>query len=199
MKNIAALILIISLSSFTKSGHKPSEEVTNYYGTSDIITFNKADFKLSWSSHPNAVYYKHEYLPKGDIADHFIDMVLLDFVQGDFSAKDALSAQVKTILERKKTDAVCNYQVNQSPDGKQFILDFLMSQSSGNKIELLEWSAYHYKEYTDKAGHKGVLMLGVSHRAYRDGTTALITNLSEFRKENIKALIGIPFPEIQVR
>jgi len=199
MKNFALLIVFIVLCSFINFGNKRADEAINYYGTSDTIHFKKVDYKLSWSSHPSAIYYKHEYLPNGELPEHFNDMVLLEFVQGNFSVKDAVAAQLNFLLERKKTDAVCNYKVMKSANGQEFILDFLMSESSGDKVSLLEWSAYHYKEYTDKAGHKGVLMLGISHRTYGDGSINFLKALSGYRQENIKALSELPFPEIQVK
>ena len=174
-------------------------EVTNYYSTPTTINFNELDYTLSWSSHPNAVYYKHEYLPKGDVADHFNNMLMLDFIQGEFSVMDAVQAQIDKIVERKKTDAVCNYDIIKSPDGKEIILDFLMSVSKNDKVNLVEWNAYHYKAYTDKTGHKGVILFALSHRAYDADVTPFLKSLSEYRQLNRDKVIQFPIPEIQLK
>ena len=177
----------------------PDDEPINYYGIPVSLTFNKLDYKLSWSSHPNNVYYKQEYIPKGNSADTFKDMVLIDFIETDADLKDAVKVQVAKIQERKKTDAVCNYDIVESPDGKEFVLDFLMSDRKDNKLTVLEWSAYHYKTYTDKAGHKGVLLFGICHRAYGDESNDMLKNLSKFRADNRNALIAYPIPDIQIK
>jgi hypothetical protein len=174
-------------------------EITNYYGTSETITFNNLDYKFSWSSHPNAVSYKHEYIPNGNSAEHFEDMLMLDFIQGDLKLKDVVQTQVNNILERKKTDAVCNYDLVESPDGKEFILDFLMSTSKNDKVNLIEWNAYHYKNYTDNARHMGVVLFAVSHRAYDNDVTPFLKSLSEYREVNRNELIKFSIPEIQIK
>ena len=197
-KNISSLLIIlfIALTGFKSVVH---HEVINYYGIPEVISFDKTDFTLSWSSHPNNNYYKQEYLPKGDIADSFHDMLLIDFIITDLSAKDAAGAQIGTINERKKTDAVCNYEVFKSPDGKEYILNFIMSESNGDKLNLVEWSAYHYKPYTDKAGHKGVQLLGISHRAYGDDAIPFLKSLKNYKNEQVNKLVFYPIPEIQLK
>jgi hypothetical protein len=174
-------------------------QVTNYYGTPDVITFNNIDYNFSWSAHPDARYYKHEYLPKGEVADHFNTMLMLEFIQGDLSAKDAAQAQIKELIKRKKTDVVCNYDMVESPDGKEFILDFLMSDGEADKLRLVEWNAYHYKAYTDKAGHNGVVLFGLSHRAYGGDISAFLKSLHDYRQTNRNEIIKFPIPEIQIK
>jgi hypothetical protein len=197
-KNISSLLIILFIA---LTGFKTTldDEPVNYYGIPENISFNKTDFTLSWSSHPNDNYYKQEYLPKGDIAEHFHDMVLIDFIITDLSAKDAAGAQIVTINERKKTDAVCNYEVFKNPDGKEYILNFIMSERNGDKVNLVEWSAYHYKPYTDKAGHKGVQLFGISHRAYGDDVMPFLKSLKNYKNEQVNKLVAYPVPEIQLK
>jgi len=190
--------LLVCLTFFTFN-QKSVAQVTNYYGTAESIAFNGVDYTLSWSSHPDTRYYKHEYLPKAEVADHFNTMLMLEFIQGDLSAKDAAQAQVKELIKRKKTDPVCNYDMVESPDGQEFILDFLMSDGKADKVRLIEWNAYHYKAYTDKAGHKGVVMFALSHRAYGDDVSPFLKSLHEYRQTNRNEIIKYPIPEIQIK
>lgn len=192
---LALTILITILSTFLSS----SAQVVNYYGTPESINFNGIDFSLSWSSHPNTIYYKHEYIPRGENSERFNNMLMLDFIEGDFKLKDVVQLQIDKIQDRKKTDAVANYDLIQSPDGKEFILDFLMSTSKDGKVNLIEWNAYHYKSYTDKAGHNGVLLFALSHRAYDNDVDTFLKSLREYRTENRNALIKFPTPEIQIK
>lgn len=193
------IIAFLFISFLTLTSFMKSDEVVNYYSIPKTVKFNKLNYQLSWSAHPTTSYYKQEYLPQGETGDHFNNMIMIDFIQTGASVKEAVTAQVNKILERKKTDAVCNYEVNENPDGTEFILDFLMSESKGSEMNLLEWSAYHYKAYTDQAGHRGILLFGICHRAYGEETGAMLKGLKTYRTPNINELIGYPMPEIQIK
>lgn len=190
------ITLLVILTSFKSAVH---DEVVNYYNMPTVISFDKTEFTLSWSSHPNDTYYKQEYLPKGDVADRFNDMLLIDFIITDLPAKDAVRAQINTIYERKKTDAVCNFEVVKSQDGNEYILNFIMSEGNSDTLSLVEWSAYDYKPYTDKAGHKGILLVGISHRAYGDNITPFLRSLKKYKDEQVRKLTVYPTPEIQLK
>jgi hypothetical protein len=194
---VFTIIVFIIVTSFTA---KPNDEVTNYYGIPEAINFNDLTFNLSWSSHPDETYYKQEYIPKGNTADHFNDMVMIDFIITDLPVQKAVATQIEIIRERKKTDAVCNYSVlrdNSNPGN--YILDFVMSASKNGEMNLIEWNAYHYKPYTDKAGHKGVLLFGISHRAYENNARGFLESLGEYRHKNMAQLIKYDVPEIQIK
>lgn len=187
------IIIFGSLSSFV---YKSDDGVVNYFGIPESLSFNNIDYKLAWSAHPNDIYYKQEYVPAGDAVEHFHDMVMIDFIQTDLPLKKAVSAQIKTIQERKKTDKVCNYQLLEK--GSEYILDFLMSEGT-TTVNTIEWNAYHYVAYTDKAGHKGILMFGVSHRCYDDQVMPFLKSLSGYRNNSLKALTVYTTPEIQIK
>ncbi len=191
------ILVFIMLTGFT---NRRSDDVTNYYGTPVSLNFNGITYNLSWSSHPNESYYKQEYIPKDNSVDRFKDMIMIDFIITDLPVDKAVEARVAQIKERKKTDLVCNYQLYNNPDKPdESILDFLMSESKNDEVNLVEWNAYHYKSYTDKAGHKGVLLFGISHRAYDNDTMDFLKSLSKYRNKNLNLLIGYDVPEIQIK
>jgi len=189
-------LLFFTLTGFTK--HMP-EDVVNYYDTPTTIVFDDINFKLAWSSHPNDSYYKQEYIPNGESVDHFNNMIMIDFIITDATTQTAANAQISNLIERKKTDAVCNYQVLKSPDGNDYMLDFVMSEGSGDNLDVIEWNAYHYKPYTDKAGHKGVLLFAISRRAYADKCMPFLKELRNYKTNQLNKLIRYPVPEITVK
>lgn len=198
-KNSIFSIATLATLLFISLAFKFKDEVINYFGTSKEITFSKKTYKLSWSSHPNATYYKQEYIPDGDKADTFNDMILIDFIQRDIPVAEVVKAQVTMLNERKKTDNICNYQLINSANGSEYILDFAMSESSGPTLNIVEWNAYRYKAYIDKQGHKGVLLFGISHRSYGSKASSFLKSLKEYRVEHQKALISYPMPNIQIK
>ena len=190
---------VLLLSTFTSLAFKFEDDVINYFGISKDITFSNLVYKLAWSSHPNLQYYKQEYVPDGENVNRFHNMVLVDFIQRDIPVMDVVASQVNVLEKRKKTDINCRYALVNNKDSSEYILDFMMSEVSGSNINILEWNAYHYKIYTDKAGHKGVLLFGVSHRAYNEEAAPFLTELDEYRDKHRKALIKFPLPQIQLK
>ncbi len=189
------LILFVS-SSFNIVG---KDDIIDYYNIPPELSFNKINYKLCWSSHPNDTYYKQEYIPQGEVVEHFNDMILIDFLNTDIPVKDAVQAQVANLIERKKTDMVCNYQLGINDKTNEYILDFVMSDVSNDHVHIVEWNGYRYKPYTDKSGHKGVLLFGVSHRAYDDKGTDFLRSLGSYRHEILQKLSMHSIPEIQLK
>ena len=49
---------------------KPNQELIDRIGVKGPLTFNNTTFKFTWSQQNNN-YYIQEYLPDGENADHF--------------------------------------------------------------------------------------------------------------------------------
>jgi hypothetical protein len=174
------------------------QDVINYYNISKVLTFNKINYNLIWSSNANVNYYKQEYVPKGESVERYNDLILIDFVNKDITLTDVVYAQIANLIERKKTDEVCNYKLIKSEKNNEYILDFIMSESENQNIKIIEWNAYHYKLYTDKKGHSGVLLFGASHRAYDEKSSTFLGNLKNYRLDILKKLGSYQMPEIQL-
>jgi hypothetical protein len=192
----STVVVFIVFTSFT---NKHTDKIVNYYNIPESLNFDGLTYSLSWSSHPNDIYFKQEYIPVDNSADHFKDMLLIDFIITDMSVATVADAQVSKLKERKKADMVCNYQLLNNSKTGDYMLDFIMSESKDNAVNLIEWNAYHYKSYTDKQGHKGVLLFGVSHRAYDNDVNAFLKSLGKYRNQKLMVLNGYNVPEIQIK
>jgi len=191
-------VLLIVSTSFNYKKH--ADKVINYLNTDEIIKFNKKEYKLSWSSHPVSNYYKQEYIPKGETSEHYSNLLLIDYLLIDTPAFNIVGVKVHEILERKKTDIVAQYQLLKNPDKKDnYILDFLLSAGENDKINVIEWNGYHYQNYTDKAGHKGVLLFGISKRAYGADVTPFLQGLRAFKGEQLKVLVQYEAPKVEIK
>ncbi|MDB4924842.1 hypothetical protein [Mucilaginibacter sp.] len=189
-------ILLFSLGGFTT---KNKDEVKNFYGTHETLTFDKVDFKLSASYHPNEHYYKQEYIPSGESADHFNSMLVIDFYITEAPNKKLAELKEKELDERKKTDAVANYEQFENTALGEYILDFILSDGKADKLNVVEHNIYHYINYTDKSGHKGILLFGISKRGYGDGITNFIKSVKENKIDNINKLSAYPVPKIEIK
>jgi len=194
IKNLVAVIVLILLSSFVAP--LPAD-VKNYFNIAEEQSFDKLNYKLSWSSHPAENYYKQEYLPAGETSEHFDHMLLMDFVITETPVSE-FAQQKKAELEKlKQSDPVVHYEFYKK-DG-DWILDFILSDSSSGSLNVVEHNMYSYKNYTDKAGHKGVLLIGISERAYGKNITPFLTALKDTRIEQLKKLVVYQIPDIEIK
>lgn len=113
----------------------------NYLNTPKLIKLNGTDFTLSWSSHPSENYYKQEYVPSDNVVEKYKEMIAVELVVGDLTAKDAVNQKIQEIEARKATDRVSNYALKEDTETKELILDFMMSEGAGEST-ILEWNVY---------------------------------------------------------
>ncbi|HWB26419.1 MAG TPA: hypothetical protein VG738_13120 [Chitinophagaceae bacterium] len=174
------------------------DTVKDYLHVPGPVTFDSTDYHLIWSSHPLPDYYKQEYLAKGDSLEHFNRLVLVDLLFDDsLKPKDLVYQEIRGLESRKKFDAVVQYNLIQSPDSTEYVLDFAESEGAP-LIKFVEWNAYLYKPYTDQNGHKGVILLGVSTRSYGNSTADFMGTLPALREKIIQQLMAYPVPRISV-
>src|SRR5262249_39306067 len=111
-----AILLLASLTAF-------AQQPKDYLSVPGPVTFDKASYALSWTSHPTANYYKQEYLPAGEKADHYRQMLMLEVLTDAPELKDIVAGKMAELKTMKETNPVVNYQVMEK-DG-EYMLDFL--------------------------------------------------------------------------
>lgn len=192
VKVFAGILLLALMLNF-----EGQAQVVDYLQVPGPVKFHKSDFYLAWSSHPTAEYYKQEYVQKGEKVESYKEMILLEFLAGKKTPQDLLSQKVQDLEARKKTDPVVNYGVMKSPDGKEFILDFIISSGPAGNLEIAEWNAYRYKAVKDAAGKEGVILAGISRRAYGNEINGFLKELNTTRPDYRGELIKYSIPEIK--
>jgi hypothetical protein len=155
------------------------------------INFDAASYQLSWSAHPAADYYKQEYLPAGETSEHFSRMVLIEAITHGANVDGVVSARVKMLNQRKATDPTVNYAVLKNPANGEVILDFILSATTDKGEMVVEWNAYRY---IAMKGGDGVVLFGISRRAYGDATGDFLRGLKSTRPAEIKALAAYVWP-----
>src|SRR6185295_11081977 len=109
-----------------------NKATTDYLNVPGPIAFDQKSYNLSWTSHPADNFYKQEYLTKGDNADRFISMVLLDVITGDVNIRDIVASKVAELKKLKETNPVINYETLDNPKTGQYMIDFLISENAPN-------------------------------------------------------------------
>ena len=174
------------------------QKVTDYF-TIPGVQYNNTSFQLSWGAHPSGNYYKQEYLPAGEKSDRYHHMIMIEAVTGDIPIKNAISSKIQELEDRKKTDALVNYQVIENKVSGEYMLDFILSQSSGKDIVVVEWNVYRYTSLKDASGNKGVQLFAFSKRAYGAASTPFLKALKTERPKEMAIFSGYKVPPVVIK
>ncbi|WP_293871931.1 hypothetical protein [Flavobacterium sp.] len=188
------LLFSLALLSFTNT-----TDPVDRIGVKEPLKFNEISYTLSWSEHPKDYYYIQEYLPQNETFEHFNQMLTLHVFDKDVTAEAAMQQKVKELEIRKKTDKLCNYQVTESPDGTEFVVDFLLSQNSGDKLAIVEFNTYRYKKVPIGTNKKGILVYAYTKRSYGDDITDFMKKLGDDRSKMLYALRTLVLPQILIQ
>lgn len=188
-------LFVISLMSFSTIGEEPVERI----GLKGPLVFDKTNFSLAWTAHPNENYYVQEYLPKNETVEHFNQLLTVHVFTMDVSVDSAVEQKVKELNKRKETDKVCNFSIMKSPDGKESIIDCLLSSGSNDKVDIVEFIIYRYKQIELKNNKKALLIYAYSKRSYDDKITPFFKNLQTDRPELLSMMTSTQMPTILIK
>ncbi|HEY9001981.1 MAG TPA: hypothetical protein VIM89_11560 [Mucilaginibacter sp.] len=194
-----ALYFIALLWLTTSFTYKNDQEVRNYYSIPEILTFGNVQYKLMASYHPNDMYYKQEYIPAGESIDHFNRMIFIDIAIVDATPREMLDIKANELQDRKKTDPIVNYEILENKDKAECMLDFILSDGAGNKTTVVERNVYRYKSYSDKSGHRGVLLFSISQRGYDKDIPSFLKNLKTTRVDDLNKVGQYNLPDIGIK
>lgn len=168
-------------------------QVTDHLGIPGPIELQGSSYALAWSSQPAPNYVKQEYLPEGQSPQTYKQMLLVERVSGPIKVMDAVKVQVDALNQRKANDPLVNMDVIENKASGEALLDFIMSSKDQRGEIIVEWNAYRY---APGVNGEGVLLFGVSHRAYGNADTKeLLSNLKATRGKTIQALASSPLPK----
>ena len=161
-------------------------KVEDYLHLGSKYRFDNKDYELVWSSHPASNFYKQEYILPNENVEKYTRMIMIDFLEGDLTPKDAISNFVNNLENSKKQNPIINYQMYERED--EYMLDFIISKNSqdGKEVLILERNVYRYFRINTPK-RKGILLFGVSDRAY---TKKEMDNMFSVLKNNKLELVN---------
>lgn len=177
---------------------KVDENPIDRLGIKGPLKFDQTNFKLSWTAKPNENYYAQEYLPADEKPATFNQMLTLHLFVTETETKNAAQQKINELESRKKTDPLCNYVLNESPDGKEFMLDFLLGESKENKMTIAEFNVYRYKQIEPGNNKKAILVFVYSKRSYGNDITAFLSGLGKERTKYLNEMISTKIPVVKI-
>jgi hypothetical protein len=195
VRNVPARLAAV-LAAIVLSAAPTGAQVTDRLGVPGPIELGGRSYHLAWSASPNDDYIKQEYVPPDESVESYRAMVLVELATGGVDVADAVRAQTEMLAKRKGSDPLVNFSVLQHDSSDEMLLDFIVSSKDANGEYIVEWDAYRYAPYRAASGATGVLLYGVSHRAYGNADAkAFLSGLKPFRRAQIDALTQAPLPQ----
>ncbi|GAA5097460.1 hypothetical protein GCM10023210_32580 [Chryseobacterium ginsengisoli] len=196
MTNTLKIIIIILLLQFVVLNSQ--SKIIDYLNISSPIRIENKSYNLAWSSHPSSDYYKQEYLSSNEKLEHYNKLIIIEFVEGDFSLDKVVDQKVNEIENLKKNNPLVNYNVYEN--NGEYILDFLVSENSkdGKEIEIVERNVYRYKLISNSEKN-GVMLFAVSERAYENNINSFFENLKNNNTDLIEVVGNYQLPNIKVK
>ena len=192
MKRRLVLFLMLMVQFFMAQN-----KVEDYLHLGDKYRFDNKDYKLVWSSHPMDNFYKLEYILPNENVEKYTRMIMIDFLEGDLTPKDAISNFVNNLENSKKQNPIINYQMYEREN--EYMLDFITSKNSqdGKEVLILERNVYRYFRINTPK-RKGVLLFGVSDRAYtKKEMDNMFSVLKNKKLDLVNKVIQIEVPKIK--
>ena len=192
MKRRLVLFLMLMVQFFMAQN-----KVEDYLHLGDKYRFDNKDYKLVWSSHPASNFYKQEYILPNENVEKYTRMIMIDFLEGDLTPKDAISNFVNNLENSKKQNPIINYQMYEREN--EYMLDFIISKNSqdGKEILILERNIYRYFRINTPK-RKGVLLFGISDRAYtKKEMDNMFSVLKNKKLDLVNKVIQIEVPKIK--
>lgn len=176
----------------------PLKDATDRLGIKGPLKFGQTSFVLASAEKPNANYYIQEYLPEGEKFESFNQMLTIHLFITALHPKQAAQQKIKELEKRKETDKLCNFQMIESPDGTEAIVDFLLSESKDDKLSIAEFNAYHYKQIDIGNNQKAIIVYAYSKRGYGDHIATFLTDLKEARANHLNTMISTEIPKVTI-
>ena len=187
MKSILSLIALAFIS--TAFAEDTSKDNVN---AGEQIKFNGNTYHLKWSGNPSKNYYKQEYLQTGSTLEGYSEMITVDVLVGNTSAKQACQIKVEELKKRKKSDPVTNHAIYEKNNSDEIVLDFTICD--GEKI--LEWNLYRYIE-VKKGSKKYLVLIAYTNRDDLQKAKQFFDHLKSSRNEMVQELDKIVLPNMK--
>ena len=200
-KTLIIFIITVAFASLISAvvNGQTNNKMTDYLHVPGPVIFDNVSYNLSWTSHPSDNFYKQEYIQKGDHADKFKTMILLDVTTSNIQIIDLVAMKLDELKKMKLSNHMVNYETFDNPKSGEYMIDFLLSANSadGKTVDIVERNVYRYKTVTGKSGRKAVVLFGVSIRSYGNDIDKFLASLKSTKKVLVNAVAKYEIPVIE--
>lgn len=158
--------------------------------------FDGTEFFLVWSKQGSKTLYRQQFLPRGERIEDFTQILDFSYFTKEIEMEMAVRQKVESIQKRGQTDKFAKVNVTESPDGREFVVDYFISEAPEKGNSYIEYNIYRFKPY-DNGTQKSFLILSYAKRIYGDLKSAA-KSLAKEREHLMGEMIEYKIPEIKV-
>ena len=186
------LLLLITTLSLTKA----QENARDLLSIPGPIELDGTEFFVTWSKPLSKTLYRQQYLPRDESIENFNQLLDFSYFTKEIDMELAVRQKVESIQNREETDRFAKVNVTESPDGKEFVVDYYISETPKKGEPFVEYNIYRFKPY-DNGISKNFLILAYAKRIYGDQKSAAKA-LAKQRDHLMAMMIEYQIPEIKV-
>ena len=186
------LALFIGSLSFSNA----QETGTSILSFSNPIEYDGTEFYLIQSKQRSKTLFQEQYIPKDENLHDFTQLLDFSFFNKEIETELAVRQKVESVQQREKKDKFAKVNVSESPDGKEFIVDYFISEAPENGDSYIEYNIYRFKNM-ENGGQKSFLIMSYAKRMYGDLKSAAKA-LAKQRDHLMATMIEYKIPEIKV-
>ncbi|MGZ5196613.1 MAG: hypothetical protein ACXWVZ_01570 [Kaistella sp.] len=160
------------------------------------IEYDATEFFLAQSKQRSKTLFQEQYIPKDETLRDFNQLLDFSFFNKEIEMELAVRQKVESIQQREKKDKFAKVNVTESPDGKEFIVDYFISEAPEKGDSYVEYNIYRFKNY-DNGTQKSFLIMSYAKRMYGDLKSAA-KSLAKQRDYLMANMIEYKIPEIKV-
>ena len=160
------------------------------------IEYDATEFFLAQSKQRSKTLFQEQYIPKDETLQDFNQLLDFSFFNKEIEMELAVRQKVESIQQREKKDKFAKVNVTESPDGKEFIVDYFISEAPEKGDSYVEYNIYRFKNY-DNGTQKSFLIMSYAKRMYGDLKSAA-KSLAKQRDYLMANMIEYKIPEIKV-
>ena len=178
------------------AGLQAQEIATDRLSIPGPLDYDGTEYYLFWSKQVSKTLYRQQYLPADERPEDFTQILDVSFFTKDIDIELAVRQKVESIQNRQEKDKFAKVNVTESPDGKEFIVDYYISEIPSKGEPFVEYNIFRFKPM-EQAGQKKFLILSYAKRIYGDLKSAA-KGLSKERDRLITSMIEYKVPDIKV-
>lgn len=172
------------------------ETETSILSFPNPIEYDGTEFYIIQSKQRSKTLFQEQYIPKDENLRDFNQLLDFSFFNKEIETELAVRQKVESVQQREKKDKFAKVNVTESPDGKEFIVDYFISEAPENGDSYIEYNIYRFKNM-ENGGQKSFLIMSYAKRMYGDLKSAAKA-LAKQRDHLMTTMIEYKIPEIKV-
>lgn len=204
LRNLFAISIGLAFSSIAYSQETKTEEtaasapveVIDRLNIPGPLTFNENEYFLTWSKQNSTTWAQQQYLLRDDDFKNYKELINISYFDKEIDIDNAAKQKVEYIEKRKERiqDKYSFVNVTESPDGKEIIVDYLVTVVPQEGESYAEYNIDRFKNF-DTNGKKSFLIFSYSKRIAGDLKYSSKA-LSKERSQLMEAVITTAIPVV---